>query len=93
MIDPDELAAAQRRKLELLDAVLAAIERRSEVLDIVSEAESPEAALLPVQNLLGITEENAWAVIDLQFRRLTKSNVARIEWERDELRAQWGDDV
>ena len=90
MTDDGEVVAAHRRRLQMLDAVHAAYGRRSEVLEIVCAAETSEDALLPVQHLLGITQEDAWAVIDLQLARFTRSKMSRIEQEREQLRAELG---
>jgi DNA gyrase/topoisomerase IV subunit A len=87
---PDEIARAERARLEMLDAVYAGIQRRAEVLDVVSNADSLEDALHAIQQLLGLTEEHAQAVLDLQFGRLTRSSVTRIERDRERLRAEWG---
>lgn len=67
MTVPDEIARAERARLDMLDAVYAGIQR-----------------------LLGLTEEHAQAVLDLQFGRLTRSSVTRIERDRENLRAEWG---
>ena len=88
--DPDEIAQAQRHRLEMLDAVYAGIQRRHDVLELASNSDSPEDALRGVQELLGLSEQDAQAVLDLQFGRLTRSSVIRIEREREQLRAEWG---
>ncbi|MET9312803.1 hypothetical protein ABZX12_13315 [Kribbella sp. NPDC003505] len=90
MTGPGEIADAQRHRLEMLDAVYAAIQRRLEVLELVSNSDAPEDALRAVQQLLGVTEQHAQAVLDLQFGRLTLSGVARIERDRERLRAELG---
>ena len=90
MITPDEIAKAERHRLEMLDAVHSGIERRREVLELVSNSDTPEDALHAIQDLLGLSEEHAQAVLDLQFGRLTRSSVTRIERDRERLRAEWG---
>ena len=90
MIADDEVAKAEQARLEMLDAVYAGIQHRSEVLELVSNSELAEDALRAIQDLLGLTEQHAQAVLDLQFARLTRSSVARIERDREQLRAEWG---
>jgi DNA gyrase/topoisomerase IV subunit A len=90
LIADDEIAKAERARLEMLDAIHAGIQHRSEVLELVSNSESPEDARRAVGELLGLTQEQAQAVLDLQFVRLTRSSVARIERDRQRLRAEWG---
>ncbi|MET7281137.1 hypothetical protein ABZS29_23065 [Kribbella sp. NPDC005582] len=89
MIAEEEIAQAQRTRLAMLDAVHDGIQRRTEILALVSSSESSADALAGIQELLGVAEEHAQAVLDLQFARLTRSNVARIDREREQLRAEW----
>jgi DNA gyrase subunit A len=87
--DNDEVAyekANARDRLEFLDAILAAIERRAEVIDLIAESESAGEARASLRALLGISELAATAIIDLQLRRFAKLERSRILAERDEIR-------
>ena len=87
--DNDETAHEQanaRHRLEFLDAMLAAFERRVEVMDLIAESESADEARAPLRALLGISELAATAIIDLQIRRFAKLERSRILDERDDIR-------
>lgn len=77
---------ARRQRLELLDAFVLAIERRTEVLDLIADSESAEAAREGLCALLGVSDLAATAVLDLQARRFARLEAQRIRDERDELR-------
>jgi DNA gyrase/topoisomerase IV subunit A len=77
--------ASARHRLEFLDAMLAAIERRTEVVDLIAESETADEARASLRALLGISELAATAIIDLQLRRFAKLERSRILDERDEI--------
>jgi DNA gyrase subunit A len=86
--DNEEVAyeeASALHRLEFLDAMLAAIERRAEVMDLIAESESADEARASLRALLGISELAATAIIDLQLRRFAKLERSRILDERDEI--------
>ncbi|MFD4367343.1 GNAT family N-acetyltransferase [Rhodococcus sp. NPDC058521] len=76
---------------ELTAALLRALERRHEVLDAVVDSEDHDAALRTVAKLLDTSEAYANAVLNLQFRRLTRAERRKTQAELDDLDAtlQW----
>ena len=81
---------SNRRALETLsiyEALARAMERRREMFEVVQGSPDPDAAAAGVQQLLGIDKHQARAVLDMQVRRFTARDQARIVEERDRLRA------
>jgi DNA gyrase/topoisomerase IV subunit A len=85
-----ERQEAARERLEILDAMIAAIERRAEVVGLVAAADSADDARRGIAELLAVSEVGADAILALQLRRLSRREVQRIRDERDELRAVVG---
>ncbi|ODU01951.1 MAG: hypothetical protein ABS81_19300 [Pseudonocardia sp. SCN 72-86] len=89
----DELdqADAARARLRTLDALAAALRRPGEVASVLSAAADRAAAAAALQELLGVAEEEAHAVLQLQWGRLTRDTLPVIEEDirglRDELRS------
>ena len=79
------LADVYRRRLPVLDAYLAAAGRRDEVVRAIGDAASTQLARAAVQELLGLSREQAEAVLDLRLSRLTRDRVRSFERERREL--------
>lgn len=84
MTDPDK-AAARR---DITDALLSALNRRHEVLDVIVDAEDRNAAIDNVANLLGTSRTAAEAVIGLSFAQITKESRRQIAAELDDLNSQ-----
>jgi DNA gyrase/topoisomerase IV subunit A len=78
----DRSGADARERVEdqihIYEALVAAIERRWEVYELLEGAEDPEAANRGLQALLGTDEAGARAVIDMQFRKLTVTERAKV---------------
>jgi DNA gyrase/topoisomerase IV subunit A len=87
-VQPPQDAARQR--LEILDAVIAAIERRVEVFDLMAGSSSAEEAHSRLAVLLGTSDIGTVAVLDLQARRFTTQDRQRIVDEQAELRRSLG---
>ena len=77
---------AARERLEILDALVTAADRRGEVLTAIAGAESTDGARAAVAELLGVTDTPATAVLDLQLRRFSREGMQRLRAERDALR-------
>ncbi|BBY16616.1 GNAT family N-acetyltransferase [Mycolicibacterium litorale] len=94
MTDPDDVRergdARDRRVIrrEIADALMRALERRHEVLDVIVAAEDYDAAIQDLAALLGISVTGAEAVLGLSFDRLTKVSRRRIAAELDDLNNQ-----
>ncbi|WP_448072076.1 hypothetical protein [Georgenia yuyongxinii] len=80
---------AQRGKLEQrrgeMKAVLAAIERRHEVADVVYSSSDADDARRRVSKLLGIEAGEAEAVISTQFRRFSDRERSVLVEEVDDI--------
>lgn len=83
---PDHDRAAARR--EITDALIAALDRRHEVLDAIVDADDRPAATEAVAALLGTTPLGAQAVLGMPFHRLTKDSRQRIAAELEDLNSQ-----
>jgi ribosomal protein S18 acetylase RimI-like enzyme len=81
MTDHDR-AAARR---EIADALLNALERRHEVLDLIVEADDRPAAVDGIVALLGTSRLGAEAVIGMSFDQLTKASRKKIAAELEDL--------
>ncbi len=79
--EPDRSAHTQ---LEIYDGVLAAFERRDEVLNVLSAAPDRETAVRRLRELLGASQLQATALLDLP---LTSESHDRIARRAAELRA------
>jgi len=84
MADHDR--AASRR--EITDALIAALDRRHEVLDAIVDSDHRAAAVEAVAALLGATRLGAEAVVGMPFYQLTKDSRRRIAAELDDLNSR-----
>lgn len=81
--EPDRSAYTQ---LEIYEAVIAAFDRRAEVVETITAAPDRDAAVAGVRSLLGVTHLQAVAVVDLPLHRFTAGTRARIHHRATELR-------
>src|SRR3954447_9239396 len=84
MTDPDHTVARR----EIADALVRALERRHEMLDVVVESEDYDAAIESIATALGTSLVAAEAVLRLSFDRLTKVSRRRIAAELEDLNSQ-----
>ncbi len=84
MTDHDK-AAARR---EIADALLNALNRRHELLDVIVEADDRKSAVDAVATLLNTSHAAADAVVGLSFDRITKESRRQIAAELDDLNSQ-----
>ena len=73
---------------EIARALVRALERRHELLDVVVESEDYDAAIEAIATSLGTSVVAAEAVLGLSFDRLTKVSRNRIAAELEDLNAQ-----
>ena len=73
---------------EIARALVRALERRHELLDVVVESEDYDAAIEAIATALGTSVVAAEAVLRLSFDRLTKVSRDRIAAELEDLNAQ-----
>jgi ribosomal protein S18 acetylase RimI-like enzyme len=84
MTDQDRKAARR----EIADALLKALERRHEVLDLMVESDNKAAAVEAIVGALEISHEGAEAVMNMSFDRLTKDSRKLIQAELEDLNKQ-----
>jgi ribosomal protein S18 acetylase RimI-like enzyme len=84
MTDHDRKAARR----EIADALLKALERRHEVLDLMVESENTAAAVEAIVGLLDTSHVGAEAVMSMSFDRLTKDSRRTIQAELEDLNKQ-----
>lgn len=84
MTDHDRKAARR----EIADALLKALERRHEVLDLIVEADNKAAAVEAIAGLLGTSHVGAEAVLGLSFDQVTKESRKIIQTELEDLNKQ-----
>ena len=73
-------------RIGFVEALIAAVERRDEVIRTVAEASDEPSAQDALGSLLGISPDAARSVIDMRLGRLTRAEVARLVEERAVLR-------
>jgi hypothetical protein len=78
----DDGRAARR---EIADALVRALERRHELLDVVVESEDYDAAIEAIATRLGTSHAAGEAVLRLSFDRLTRVSRRRIAAELEDL--------
>ena len=78
------------QRLVIVEAIVIALDRREQVLSIVSSATDDTQAKAQLANTFDLSEVHAIAVLDLQVRRFTQEDRRRIVDERDAIRAQVG---
>ena len=90
MSDPDEtlekIQHAQDR-LAILDGLVRALEDPHALLDVLLQADDTETARQALQDAFGLSEIQAMAALDLQFRRVPSQELQRIRSNRDEVAA------
>jgi DNA gyrase/topoisomerase IV subunit A len=74
----------------LLDALVKAIDRPVDLLQVICESDDEADACDRVAELLGVTESDAAAILEIQARRFTRRGAQRIREERDHLRGVFG---
>lgn len=89
MSEDDEVAKEQlQERLEVLEAILVAAQRRADLFGIVDDSTDPEDAEHRLVEQLALTETGAAAVLNTPIRQLTRSEQGRIQAERDRIRAR-----
>jgi DNA gyrase/topoisomerase IV subunit A len=81
---PDDAAD----RLAILDAVIAAIDRRDEVIAAAYEAADRSELIATLQDLLALDRAQAVAIGDLQIFRFTGEDRRRLRREQASLRAR-----
>ncbi|WP_328996561.1 hypothetical protein OG394_18110 [Kribbella sp. NBC_01245] len=69
----------------ILQTILAAIDRRHEIVDIVFDAASEDDALAKIAELLNVDQVMAGAVLDQQFRCLLPERRTRMTDQQNAL--------
>jgi GNAT superfamily N-acetyltransferase len=84
MTDHDRVAARR----EITDALLNALDRRHEVLDVIVAAENRASAVEAIAGLLGTSRLGGEAVMGMAFEQLTKDARRKIAAELEDLNSQ-----
>jgi ribosomal protein S18 acetylase RimI-like enzyme len=84
MTDQDRKAARR----EIADALLKALERRHEVLDLMVESDDKAAAIEAIVSSLGMSHVGAEAVMGMSFDQLTRDSRREIQAELEDLNKQ-----
>lgn len=82
---PEEDLQDVLRQVHIYEAIATAASDAHAVLDIMLTASDPDAANRALADRYAFTEVQAWAVMDVQFRRLTATDREKIEQRRHEL--------
>lgn len=80
---PDTRAA---ERIEIMSALSVALRRPYDLLKAIADSENPAQARSTLMAHLGITETGADAVLALQIRRFTDTEIRKIDRELSELR-------
>jgi DNA-directed RNA polymerase specialized sigma24 family protein len=83
-VEPDRSAHTQ---LEIYEGVLAAFERRAEVMRTIDGASDRLTAVLRIRQLLGVSQLQATAILELQAQGFSIAARDRVAHRADELRA------
>lgn len=83
----NEATPSLRQRLQVLEGLLVTIERRHELVDIVSACASIDAAVGEITAHFGVSEPAARMILDMQFRRLLPPEVGKLRQEAAQLRA------
>jgi DNA gyrase/topoisomerase IV subunit A len=84
----EEALAMVNERLEILTAVMAGLDRRTELMAVVEAAPDPATARRAVINLLQVSELGADAVLAMQVRRFTVREREKIRRELSEVEAE-----
>jgi len=77
-----------QERLELLDAIVAAVARYADVAAAIALAQDRAAARAAVGTLLGVAETGARAVMDLRWGELHAESRNLLRAERDDLASE-----
>jgi len=84
--NPADDRAHIEAQIHIYEALVSAVDRRWEVYDLLEGAEDTASASRDLQTLLGTDEVGAQAVTDLQLRRLTVTERAKMVDKLRDLR-------
>jgi DNA gyrase subunit A len=85
---PERRLRAARQREHVVEAVVVAQLEWRRVLELVETSDTAEAAQRAVAAAFGLTREQSVAVIDIQFRRISRADRDRIASELAGLRAE-----
>lgn len=86
-LSPSGRATVYTIRLQIVDALLAALDRRGEVCDAIASAADDRAAISAVAGLLGVGPRQAKAVIDLRLSKFSEAETQRLRREQHDLQA------
>ena len=87
---PERTADDERRnallQMQIYEAIVIAANDAHAVIDIMLTASDPDAAHQALVDRYDLSEVQAWAVMDIQFRRLTSIDRQKVEQRHREVR-------
>jgi DNA gyrase/topoisomerase IV subunit A len=84
-VDVDQ-ERARLQRLEILEALLSAIDRRDEAFEAVVSSADPLDAAARLRVLLGVSDVAASEILNMQWRRFTQTERTALRDRRDEMR-------
>lgn len=76
------------QQLHVLDGLTVAARDPRAVLDLILDSDDVEIAAVALKDRFGLTEVQARAVLDMQFRRVARLDRSKLVERRDELADQ-----
>jgi DNA gyrase/topoisomerase IV subunit A len=90
MNELDGAAASLQKRMEIVDAVLAVLERRGEALALFERAPTESWLAEQLGETFGLSGTQVKAVLDLRLRSITDDEAGRYREERDHLSRRMG---
>ena len=84
----EQALAMVNDRLEILNAIMAGLDRRTELMAVVEAAPDHDTARRDVMKLLHVSELGANAVLAMQIRRFTVREREKIRRELNEVEAE-----
>lgn len=85
---PDYRLQKARERERVVSAIVRAQSEWREILEVLESSESAEAAQDALARTFGLAHDQVWAVLDTQFRRVSRADRDRIADELASLRAE-----
>ena len=77
-----------KKRLHIIDGLMRAYDCIDEVVNTIKSSSSTQTANIALQNLLGIDNEQAKAILDLKLSRLSKLDINKLKEEADKLQSE-----
>lgn len=84
----DEKIEQLSRRFEIVSAIAMALEHPQRIISLMSEAADLDAGRSALMEAFALNDQQANAVTEIQFRRVTQENRDRVSGDLAELRAE-----